>query len=111
MVYCSGRDITGEKAAEAELAVAQEALRQSQKMEAIGQLTGGIAHDFNNLLAGISGSLELLERRLGQGRLAGEERYIEAAQGSTKRAAALTQRLLAFSGVRRSIPSRPTSTS
>jgi signal transduction histidine kinase len=104
---CSGRDITGEKAAEAELAVAQEALRQSQKMEAIGQLTGGIAHDFNNLLAGISGSLELLERRLGQGRLAGAERYIEAAQGSTKRAAALTQRLLAFSR-RQTLDPKPT---
>ncbi len=96
-IYCSGRDITDEKAAEAELIKAQEALRQSQKMEAIGQLTGGIAHDFNNLLAGISGSLELLESRMAQGRLAGVERYITAAQGSARRAAALTQRLLAFS--------------
>jgi PAS domain S-box-containing protein len=97
MVYCSGRDITEEKAAEAELAAAQEALRQSQKMEAVGQLTGGIAHDFNNLLAGISGSLELLEKRLAEGRMAGAERYISAAQGAAKRAASLTQRLLAFS--------------
>ena len=97
MVYCSGRDITDEKAAEAELAAAQEALRQSQKMEAIGQLTGGIAHDFNNLLTGIAGSLELLEARIAQGRLEGVERYIDSAQGSARRAAALTQRLLAFS--------------
>ena len=97
MVYCSGRDITEEKAAEDELAKAREALRQSQKMEAIGQLTGGLAHDFNNLLAGISGSLELLERRLAEGRLGGLERYIIAAQSSARRAAALTQRLLAFS--------------
>ena len=97
LVYCSGRDITEEKAAEAELLAAQDALRQSQKMEAVGQLTGGIAHDFNNLLAGISGSLELLEKRMSEGRLAGSERYIAAAQGSARRAAALTQRLLAFS--------------
>ncbi len=107
MVYCTGRDITEEKNAEEELAKAQEALRQSQKMEAIGQLTGGIAHDFNNLLAGISGSLELLERRLGEGRLGGLERYIDAAQGSARRAAALTQRLLAFSR-RQTLDPKPT---
>ncbi|WP_420470855.1 ATP-binding protein [Brevundimonas sp. FT23042] len=81
----------------AELMQIEEALRQSQKMEAVGQLTGGIAHDFNNLLAGISGSLELLQKRLHEGRLAGVERYIDAAQGAAQRAAALTQRLLAFS--------------
>ena len=107
MVYCSGRDITEEKAAEAELAKAQEALRQSQKMEAIGQLTGGIAHDFNNLLAGISGSLELLERRLTEGRYGGLERYIVGAQSSARRAAALTQRLLAFSR-RQTLDPKPT---
>ncbi|MFZ0423949.1 MAG: PAS domain-containing protein [Xanthobacteraceae bacterium] len=107
MVYCSGRDITEEKAAEADLAKTQEALRQAQKMEAIGQLTGGIAHDFNNLLAGISGSLELLERRLAEGRLAGVERYIVSAQSSTRRAAALTQRLLAFSR-RQTLDPKPT---
>jgi PAS domain S-box-containing protein len=107
MVYCSGRDITDEKTAEAELAQAQEALRQSQKMEAIGQLTGGIAHDFNNLLAGIGGSLELLESRIAQGRLGGLERYIGAAQASTRRAAALTQRLLAFSR-RQTLAPKPT---
>jgi PAS domain S-box-containing protein len=107
MVYCSGRDITEEKAAEVELAAAQEALRQSQKMEAIGQLTGGIAHDFNNLLAGISGSLEMLERRIAQGRLSGVERYIAGAQGAARRAASLTQRLLAFSR-RQTLDPKPT---
>ncbi|QBX38097.1 PAS domain S-box protein [Brevundimonas sp. S30B] len=80
-----------------DLQAAHESLRQIQKMEAVGQLTGGIAHDFNNLLAGISGSLELLSKRLSEGRLGGMERYIDAAQGATQRAAALTQRLLAFS--------------
>jgi nitrogen-specific signal transduction histidine kinase len=75
---------------------ASEALRQAQKMEAVGQLTGGIAHDFNNLLAGLSGSLELLEKRISEGRLEGVGRYIYVAQESTRRAASLTQRLLAF---------------
>ena len=90
-------DVTERLAEQARLKQAEEALRQSQKMEAVGQLTGGIAHDFNNLLAGISGSLELLNKRLGEGRLQGVERYIDAAQGAAQRAAALTQRLLAFS--------------
>ncbi|TWI50924.1 PAS domain-containing protein [Pseudomonas duriflava] len=81
----------------AERSKAEEALRQAQKMEAVGQLTGGIAHDFNNLLAGIIGSLELMQRRYQTGRAEGLERYIEAAVTSAQRAAALTQRLLAFS--------------
>jgi hypothetical protein len=81
----------------AELMRAEEQLRQSQKMEAVGQLTGGLAHDFNNLLAGISGSLELMGTRIDQGRLKDVDRYMAAAQGATKRAAALTHRLLAFS--------------
>ena len=102
-----GRDLSDDKARERELLEAQEALRQAQKMEAVGQLTGGIAHDFNNLLAGISGSLELLEMRIGQGRLAGLERYINAGQGAARRAAALTQRLLAFSR-RQTLDPRPT---
>jgi PAS domain S-box-containing protein len=80
-----------------QLLQAEEALRQSQKMEAVGQLTGGIAHDFNNLLAGIIGNLELLDRRMAQGQTTGLGRYIDAAQGASRRAAALTQRLLAFS--------------
>ncbi|WP_426537983.1 ATP-binding protein [Bradyrhizobium sp. McL0615] len=75
----------------------EEALRQSQKMEAVGQLTGGIAHDFNNLLTGIIGSLDLLQVRLRQGRTTEIDRYVAAAQGASKRAAALTHRLLAFS--------------
>lgn len=90
-----------------ELTRAHEALRQSQKMEAVGQLTGGIAHDFNNLLAGISGSLELLSKRLHEGRLNGVERYIDAAQGAAQRAASLTQRLLAFSR-RQTLDPKPT---
>ncbi|NBB10244.1 PAS domain-containing hybrid sensor histidine kinase/response regulator [Pseudomonas sp. SLFW] len=75
----------------------EQQLRQSQKMEAVGQLTGGLAHDFNNLLTGIMGSLEMLRLRIGQGRLNDTERYFEAAQGASRRAAALTHRLLAFS--------------
>ena len=85
----------------------EEALRQSQKMEAVGQLTGGIAHDFNNLLTGITGSLELLGIRIAQGRLNDVERYSIAAQGAAKRAAALTHRLLAFSR-RQTLDPKPT---
>ena len=80
----------------AELQHAEEALRQSQKMEAVGQLTGGIAHDFNNLLTGITGALELLGRRVAAGRFAEVPRFVEIATASANRAAALTQRLLAF---------------
>ncbi len=81
----------------AELMAAETALRHSQKMEAVGQLTGGIAHDFNNILAGIGGSLEVMGARLAQGRIEEIERYRIAASGATRRAANLTQRLLAFS--------------
>jgi signal transduction histidine kinase len=89
-LYAFGRDVTEQRRVE-------EALRQSQKMEAVGQLTGGIAHDFNNLLQGITGSLNLLERRLAQGRLSDLNRFITGAMGAANRAAALTHRLLAFS--------------
>ncbi len=86
---------------------AEEKLRQSQKMEAVGQLTGGLAHDFNNLLTGISGSLELMNARLAQGRLTDLDKYIAAAQGAARRAAALTHRLLAFSR-RQTLDPQPT---
>jgi len=91
----------------AKRAQAEEALRQAQKMEAVGQLTGGIAHDFNNLLAGISGSLEIIERRISNGRADGVERFLNSAQTSAQRAAALTQRLLAFSR-RQTLDPKPT---
>ena len=85
----------------------EEALRQSQKMEAVGQLTGGLAHDFNNLLTGVTGSLELMQTRIAQGRIRDVERYVTAAQGAARRAAALTHRLLAFSR-RQTLDPRPT---
>ncbi|MGQ2996846.1 response regulator [Variovorax sp.] len=95
--YSAARDITQQKERAAELDAAREQLRQSQKLEAVGQLTGGLAHDFNNLLAAIGGSLELMRRRGLEGRQADLERYIGVAHGAVKRAAALTHRLLAFS--------------
>jgi PAS domain S-box-containing protein len=101
------KDISERLRTEAELAETQDALRQSQKMEAVGQLTGGLAHDFNNLLAGISGSLELMQSRIQQGRFKDVERYMAAAQGASKRAAALTHRLLAFSR-RQTLDPKPT---
>ena len=106
-VYCSARDITDDKIRAAELEATQGALRQSQKMEAVGQLTGGLAHDFNNLLAGISGSLELIHMRLAQGRTAELEKYVAAGQGAANRAASLTHRLLAFSR-RQTLAPKPT---
>ena len=95
-IYAVARDVTAEKAAAERLKATEEALLQSQKMEAVGQLTGGIAHDFNNLLTGIVGSLDLLQTRLDQGRTDNVARYINAAMTSANRAAALTHRLLAF---------------
>jgi PAS domain S-box-containing protein len=85
----------------------EEQLRQAQKMEAVGQLTGGLAHDFNNLLAGITGALGLMQIRMRQGRLDDLERYMTVAQGASRRAAALTHRLLAFSR-RQTLDPKPT---
>ncbi len=96
-------------ALEAEMAArnaAEAALRQSQKMEAVGQLTGGIAHDFNNMLTGVIGALDITRRRLAAGRTDGLDRFMDAATQSAQRAAALTARLLAFSR-RQSLDSRP----
>jgi PAS domain S-box-containing protein len=90
LFHMVGRDVTEQRTTE-------EALRQSQKMEAVGQLTGGIAHDFNNLLQGITGSLDLLQKRITQGRLGELNRFITGAMGAANRASALTHRLLAFS--------------
>jgi len=84
----------------------EEILRQSQKMEAVGQLTGGIAHDFNNMLTGIIGSLELIRRRLARGRVEDLNGLIDLGVTSANRAAALTHRLLAFSR-RQSLDSKP----
>jgi signal transduction histidine kinase len=70
-------------------------LRQSQKMEALGQLTGGIAHDFNNMLGVIMGAHDLISRRIKKGDF-GIDRFLDAATNATERAAILTQRLLAF---------------
>lgn len=90
----------------AQLRSNEEALRQSQKMEAVGQLTGGIAHDFNNMLTGIIGSLELLRRRVSRGKLDDLDSLIDLGVTSANRAAGLTHRLLAFSR-RQSLDSKP----
>ncbi|HEX8413663.1 MAG TPA: PAS domain-containing protein, partial [Sphingomicrobium sp.] len=100
LFHTVGRDITEEQNRE-------EMLRQSQKMEAVGQLTGGLAHDFNNLLTGMMGNLELLQMRLARGRTEDLDRFISAAQGAGRRAASLTQRLLAFSR-RQTLDPKPT---
>jgi PAS domain S-box-containing protein len=107
VINAVGRDFTAEKEAAEALANTEDALRQAQKMEAVGQLTGGIAHDFNNLLTGITGSLDLMLTRIQQGRMNDVERYVTVAQGAAKRAAALTHRLLAFSR-RQTLDPQPT---
>jgi PAS domain S-box-containing protein len=96
-IYAVGRDVTAEHEAAEALQQAEDALRQAQKMEAVGQLTGGIAHDFNNMLQGMIGSLDLIRKRVAAGRVADVDRFLDAAMASAERAAALTHRLLAFS--------------
>jgi PAS domain S-box-containing protein len=96
-IHAVGRDITGQHQADLALKETEARLRQSQKMEALGQLTGGIAHDFNNLLQGITGSLETVRRRIAAGRTDDVDRFMAQATGSANRAASLIHRLLAFS--------------
>lgn len=92
-----GRDVTEERAQAHALRHAEEQLRHAQKMEALGQLTGGIAHDLNNMLQGIVLPLQIIRQRIGQGRQDEAGKYIEQGLAASRRAAALTQRLLAFS--------------
>ncbi|WP_052247680.1 MULTISPECIES: PAS domain S-box protein [Brevundimonas] len=89
-VFAIGRDVTQRRQLE-------DQLRQSQKMEAVGQLTGGLAHDFNNMLTGIMGGMDIIRRRIAENRLDDVERFLASAMTSAERAAALTHRLLAFS--------------
>jgi PAS domain S-box-containing protein len=96
LLYTVARDVTAERANKVALGAAQNALRQAQKMEAVGQLTGGIAHDFNNMLAVVIGGLNLAQRKLAKGET-DIARFIEGAVEGAQRAAELTRRLLAFS--------------
>ena len=96
LLQAVGRDVTAEREAEEALRQAEEALRHSQKMDAIGQLTGGIAHDFNNMLTAIIGSMEVLKRRIRDGRYDDVQSFMDSGIGAANRAAALTHRLLAF---------------
>jgi PAS domain S-box-containing protein len=88
------RDVTEREEAQRALELAREALSQSQKMEAIGQLTGGVAHDFNNLLMAIMSGLELLRKRVPDDPPV--TRLLDNAMQAAERGAALTQRMLAF---------------
>jgi signal transduction histidine kinase/GAF domain-containing protein len=102
--YLIGRDVTDLLHEQERLALAEEQLRQAQKMEAMGQLTGGVAHDFNNLLTPIVGTLDMLQRKhVGGDR---EQRMIAGAAQAADRAKVLVQRLLAFA---RRQPLQPTS--
>ena len=93
-LYCVARDVTEQRERAHRLVQAEEALRQSQKMEAVGQLTGGVAHDFNNLLTIIRSSVDFLRRpELPEAR---KSRYLDAVSDTVDRAAKLTGQLLAF---------------
>ncbi len=96
-IHFVGRDVTDEHARDEALKEAEEQLRQGQKMEAMGQLTGGIAHDLNNMLQGIVLPFQIVRQRIAQGRQAEAGKYIDAGLAAARRAASLTQRLLAFS--------------
>ena len=95
-IFAFGRDITQDRIQKQALELAEDQLRQAQKMESIGQLTGGIAHDFNNMLASIYGSIQLMQRRLKTGNTDDLGKLLDRASTSAQRAAALTHRLLAF---------------
>ena len=97
VIYGSGRHITEEKQARAKLAAAEDALRQAQKMEAVGNLTSGIAHDFNNLLHGMVTAMTVVKMQIAKGKPEAMAKYVEMALSSAHRATALTHRLLAFS--------------
>src|SRR5688500_10508688 len=88
------RDLTERRQAQEALKRTREQLFQSQKMEAVGQLTGGVAHDFNNILAAIVGSLNLARRRMADGQ--DVSRFLDNAVMAAQRGATLTQRMLAF---------------
>jgi PAS domain S-box-containing protein len=94
-IHAIGRDVSAEKEAAAELERAQEALRQAQKMEAVGQLTGGVAHDFNNLLQALASCLQLVERRAGPSAPAVQP-LVEVGRQAVERGAKLVQQLMAF---------------
>lgn len=102
--YLFAYDITERVVEQKRLRETEEALRQSQKMEAVGQLTGGIAHDFNNLLGGILAALEIAEQRQSEHRLADSQRLLTTARHNTERAATLVQRLLAFARQQKLVP-------
>ncbi len=105
-IYAVGRDVTAEREADEALRRTEDQLRQSQKMEAVGQLTGGIAHDFNNLLTAVVGSLELAQARFATGRTGDLNRLMGNAMAAATRAGGLTHRLLAFARRQALDPSR-----